>query len=202
MVNFMAEIQIETEYENKLTLGNKAARIGWGLVRMLLFASTPRWGMFKWRAFLLRAFGAKIGHSYVRPSCRVWAPWNLEVGEETALDEGVFCYSVDSIKIGDSAVISREAFLCTASHDIHSPTRDLITAPIVIEDYAWVAARAFVGPGVTIGEGAVVGACAVVTKDVEPWTVVAGNPARFVKKRILNEAANATTGPDSGAKEL
>lgn len=181
----MADTHIQTEYHNNHSLKNKMARVGWNFVQALFFSTAPRWGLYKWRLFLLRMFGAKMGDSYVRPSCRIWAPWNLEVGENTALDEQVNCYCVAPIKIGSSAVISREAFLCTASHDIHSPTRDLITAPIIIGDFAWVAARAFVGPGVTIGEGAVVGACAVVTKDVEPWTIVAGNPARFIKKRSV-----------------
>lgn len=181
----MAEEEIQTAYRNKLSLGNKAGRIGWGLVGALLFSPTPRWGMFKWRRFLLRLFGAKVGNAYIRPSCKVWAPWNLKVGDGAALDEDVLCYCVAPITIGASAVVSREAFLCTASHDIHSPTHDLVTAPIEVGESAWVAARAFVGPGVSIGKGAVVAACSVVTKDVEPWTVVAGNPARFIKNRTI-----------------
>ena len=184
----MVNIQIGKDYKNRLSVGNKVARIAGGFVQTVLFSTTPRWCMFKWRLFLLRLFRAKVGKAYIRPSCKIWAPWNLEVGEGTALDEEVYCYSVAPIKIGSSAVISREVFLCTASHDFQSSTHDLISAPIIIHDYAWVAARAFVGPGVTIGEGAVVGACAVVTKDVEPWTVVAGNPARFVKNRSIRGA--------------
>lgn len=183
----MVESGIQATYHNTHSLKNKLGRIGWSLVRALFFSMTPRWGMYKWRRFLLRLFGARMGKSAVRPSCRIWAPWNLVVGDGAALDEEVYCYCVAPIKIGDSAVISRGAFLCTAGHDIQSPTRDLVAAPIEIGDFAWVAARAFVGPGVVIGEGAVVGACAVVTKDVEPWTVVAGNPARVIKKRTIKK---------------
>lgn len=107
------------------------------------------------------------------------------MGDHSCLSEGVDCYSVDQIAIGSQTVVSQGVFLCCASHDITSQIMELTHHPIVIGPQAWVAARAFVGPGVTVGEGAVVGACAVVTKDVEPWTVVAGNPARFIKKRVI-----------------
>ena len=73
----------------------------------------------------------------------------------------------------------------SASHDVTSPLNPLITAPIVIEDQAWIGAKAYIGMGVTIGQGAVVGATASVYKDVEPWTIVGGNPAKFIKKRIV-----------------
>ena len=107
------------------------------------------------------------------------------MGNHSCLSENVECYSVDRITIGDQVVVSQDAFLCCASHDITSPIMELTYAPITIEAQAWVAARVFIGPGVTVGEGAVVGACAVVTKDVEPWVVVAGNPARVIKRREI-----------------
>ena len=119
------------------------------------------------------------------PSVRVWAPWNLKVGGCVAIDDEVNLYSVDKITIGSKVAISREVFICTASHDITKPNRPLITAPITICDGVWIGARAIILPGVTIGEGAVVAAGAVVTKDVEPFTVVGGNPAKFIKKREL-----------------
>jgi len=121
----------------------------------------------------------------VLPSCKVSQPWKLTMGDYSCLSEHVDCYSVDRITIGSQVVVSQGSFLCCASHDISSPTMELTYAPIAICDQVWVAARAFVGPGVTVGEGGVVGACAVVTKDVESWTVVAGNPARFIKKREI-----------------
>ena len=119
------------------------------------------------------------------PSAKVWAPWNLKVGCCVAIDDYVNLYSVDKITIGSKVAISREAFICTASHDITKPNRPLVTAPITICDGVWIGARAIILPGVTIGEGAVVAAGAVVTKDVEPFTVVGGNPAKFIKKREL-----------------
>ena len=105
----------------------------------------------------------------------------------SCLASDVDCYNVDVIHIGANTTISQGVFLCTASHDITNSLNPLITAPIVIEDQAWVAADAFVGMGVTVGQGAVVGARAAVFKDVEPWTVVGGNPAKFIKKRIVKE---------------
>ena len=94
-------------------------------------------------------------------------------------------YSADKIVIGDKVTISQGAYLCGASHAIDYLNKPLITAPIKIERFAWICADAFVGMGVTIGEGAVVGARAAVFKDVEPWTVVGGNPARVIKKRVI-----------------
>ena len=123
----------------------------------------------------------------VYSSTRIYAPWNLEMGEHSCLADEVDCYNVAPVKIGDNTTISQKSYLCTASHDITKINIPLITAPIVIEDQAWVAADAFIGMGVTVGQGAVVGARASVYKDVEPWTVVGGNPAKIIKKRVINE---------------
>lgn len=107
------------------------------------------------------------------------------MGKNSCLSSDVDCYNVDIVLIGSNVVVSQKAYLCTASHEITHVTYPLIVSPIIIKDQAWIAADAFVGMGVTIGEGAVVGARSVVTKNVEPWTVVGGNPARFIKNRIL-----------------
>ena len=136
---------------------------------------------------LLRLFGAKIDKTaVVYSTARVYYPANLVMGRYSCLASDVDCYNVARITIGDNTTISQGAYLCTASHDITDPLNPLITAPIVIEDQAWVAAHAFVGMGVTIGQGAVVGATASVYRDVLPWTVVGGNPAREIKKRKIN----------------
>ena len=134
----------------------------------------------------MRLFGMKdCGHVGFYPSAKVWAPWNLQLGSYVAIDDAVNLYSADKIIIGTKVAISREAFICTASHDITKPNRPLVTASITIGDGVWIGARAIVLPGVTIGEGAIVAAGAVVTKDVEPWAVVGGNPAKFIKMREL-----------------
>ncbi|MBB3206299.1 putative colanic acid biosynthesis acetyltransferase WcaF [Rhodopirellula rubra] len=135
---------------------------------------------------LLRSFGASIGaNARISPSARVWAPWNLTVGEEASIAHNVDCYCVAPISIGAHATVSQYAHLCSASHDISDPHMSLTMLPISIADQAWVCAGAFIGPGVDIGAGAVVGAHAVVTRSVDEWTVVAGNPARPLKRREL-----------------
>ena len=167
------------------SLRNKVGRAIWTVVWLLLFRPTPR-SLHAWRCLLLRIFGAKLGktvHPY--PSARIWAPWNLEMGDHSCLSEQVDCYCVDKICIGANATVSQYSFLCTASHDYTDPCMPLVTAPITIGERAWVTADVFVAPGVTIGEGAVITARSSVFFDVEPWIVAAGNPAVPVKKRVL-----------------
>lgn len=163
-------------------------RICWYLVNATLFRCLIGIQLRYVRNLLLRAFGAKIPlRSLVYPSCRIWAPWNLTIGRYSAIGPDTQLYNKAPIYVGDNAVISQGAFLCTASHDYTDPHHPLITAPITVGDKAWVAADAFIGMGVTVGEGAVVGARAAVFKDIEPWTVVGGNPARVIKKREMKE---------------
>ena len=165
----------------------KLRRLRWLVVWRLLAAWLPYFVGNWWRVWLLKCFDMKhSGHVSVYPSARVWAPWNVEMGSYVAIDDEVNLYSADKITIGTKVAISREAFICTASHDITKANRLLVTAPITIGDGVWIGARAIILPGVTIGEGAIVAAGAVVTKDVEPWSVVGGNPAKFIKKRVIS----------------
>ena len=173
------------KYRNQLGTRNRIARVAWSVVWVTLYRPSPR-PLHGWRRFLLRRFGAVVGrraHPY--PRAWVWAPWHLTMGDDSCLADGVDCYCVAPVRLGQSALVSQRAFLCTATHDYTDPAFPLIARPIIVADGAWVAAEAFVGPGVTVGEGAVVGARACVTKNVEPWAVVAGNPARVVKQRTL-----------------
>ena len=173
---------------------NRASRATWAFAWLMLFRPSPR-PAHGWRRFLLRSFGAHIGRgATVHASARIWAPWNLEMGEFSCLGAAVDCYSADHIRIGARATVSQYSFLCTASHDIDSAEMTLITAPITIGEHAWVAANAFIAPGVSVGAGAVVGARASVFRDVEPWTVVAGNPARTMRQRSRAVAERATHG--------
>ena len=185
----MGQLHLQ-DYRNRHSLKSKLARALWMAVWALLFRPTPRGTLFRpWRAFLLRCFGAKLGPgANVLPSCRIWQPWRLTMGAHSCLSERVDCYNAAEVTLGDQAVVSQDAFLCTASHDVAKLLKPLTHRPIVIGSYAWVAAEAFVGMGVTVHEGAVVGARAVVAKDVPAWTIVAGNPARPIKKRVLAEA--------------
>lgn len=168
-------------YRNQLSWQNKLARALWSWVWLLLFRPSPR-PCFRWRRFLLRCFGARIGAgSHIYPSARIWAPWNLETGQTVAIADGANIYNPAPVILEDYSIVSQEAFLCAASHDYTRWTFPLVTQPIRVGAHAWIAARAFVHMGVTIGEGCVIGAASVVTKDTPPWTVCAGNPCTVIR---------------------
>jgi putative colanic acid biosynthesis acetyltransferase WcaF len=138
------------------------------------------------RRWLLRAFGAKIGERVdIKPGVRVKFPWRLEVGDHSWLGENVWIDNLDIVSIGANCCISQGAYLCTGSHDWSGSTFDLITAPIRINEGAWIAACSAIGPGVTVGEGAVLGLGSVANKDLQPWTIYLGVPAVFVRARIM-----------------
>lgn len=186
MSNYKVDI---SSYKNSLTRTNQIARFIWTVIWYVFARPLPRSLGNKWKICLLRLFGAKIhSKAKVYSSVRIYMPWNLEMEEHSCLSPEVDCYNVAKIKIGAHSTVSQKSYLCAASHDITLSHNPLITAPIIIEDQAWVAADAFIGPGVTIGQGAVVGARAAVFKDVEPWTVVGGNPAKFIKKREIKDS--------------
>lgn len=184
----MSETKVDlSKYKNALSRKNQLVRLIWGLVWNFCIRPLPKSAGLSWKRFLLRMFGAKLASTAViHSSAKIFYPANLIMEENTCLASGVDCYNVNLVHIGANSTISQKAYLCTASHDISNPLNPLITAPIMIKDQAWVAADAFVGMGVTIGQGAVVGARAAVFKDVEPWTVVGGNPARVLKKREIH----------------
>lgn len=173
----MSDTEVQT-YESELSFKNKLGRTLWGIAYVLLFRFSPR-PLHQWRCFILKSFGARIGDGVkFYSTARVWAPWNLTIGDAAIIGDRVDCYDVAPIYIGYRSVISQDSCLCAATHDHRSTAFSLIPKPVRIESRAWVAARAFVGPGVTIGEKSVVGACAVVFKDVEPGAIVIGNPAK------------------------
>src|SRR5208282_6121583 len=168
----------------KYSRSEMTRRILWSFGRFL-FCLSPR-SCFGWRRAVLRRFGASVGkHVNTYPSTRIYFPWNLTAGDWSAIGEDVLIYNLGPVTLGKKVTISHRAHLCAGTHDYTQPNLPLLKPPIEIGDQAWVCADAFVGPGVVVGEGAVVGARGVANRDVEPWTVVAGNPARFVKKREL-----------------
>jgi len=168
-------------------LSNRLARLAWGLVWGVLFRTSPS-VMHGWRRFLLRLFGAKLGAGvHVYPSAGVWAPWLLQMDEHACLGPNVDCYNVGGVTVGAFATVSQYSYLCGATHDYTRRSMPLVPGAIFIGARAWIAADVFVGPGVTVGEGAVVGARSSVYKDVPPWMVVAGNPARAIKQRHFVE---------------
>lgn len=155
-----------------------------------LFRCSPR-PLFGWRRFLLRCFGARVGRAvHVDPGARIEIPWNLELGNGAAVGAHAWLYSLGPIHIGARATVSHRAHLCAGTHDYTDPSLPLLRTGLAIGADAWICSDAFVGPGVSIGEGAVVGAAAVAMRDVAPWNVVAGNPARFVKMRELKEGVD------------
>ena len=164
----------------KYSAGEQLRRVLWGMGK-LFFRCSPR-PCFGWRRFVLRCFGATVGKNVnTYPSTRIYFPWNLTVGDWSAIGEDVLIYNLGPVTLGEKVTVSHRAHLCAGTHDYTQPDLPLLKPPIEIKNQAWICADAFVGPGVTVGEGAVVGARAVVMKDVTPWMVVAGNPARVIR---------------------
>ena len=178
------------KYKNPWSLSNYCYRAFWKVCWTILPWAVPsrcKLG-YKWRKWLLQKFGAKIGHwSNVLLGVKIRDPRNLEIGDFTSVACGVNFYNAAKVTIGENTVVSANVFFCTATHDHKRVDFPLVCKPITIGNGVWLAMNAFILPGVTIGDGAVVGACSVVTKDVEPWTIVAGNPARVVGKREMTE---------------
>jgi putative colanic acid biosynthesis acetyltransferase WcaF len=165
------------------SLRNRLARLAWQLVYTLLFRPTPP-PLHAWRRCLLRCFGAHIAAGcHIYSDARIWAPWNLHMAAKSCLGPRVICYSMAPIYLGERVVVSQGAHLCTGSHDYTSATFPLYAKPITIGSDAWICTEAFVGPGVQIGEGAVIGARAVAVRSQAAWMVCAGNPAIPLKPR-------------------
>lgn len=160
-------------------------RVTW-IIGSCIFSYTPR-NFFKARVWLLKLFGAEIGENFhIYPSAVVTFPWNLKVGNNVGVGERVMIYNLGKLTLENNVTISQDAYLCGGTHDYHSPELTLIKKEIKVEENAWICARAFVHPGIIISEGSVVGACSVVTKNTKPYDVVAGHPAKALKKRIIN----------------
>jgi len=158
-------------------------RILWSIVEASLFRYSFH-SSYRWRSFLLTLFGAKIGRLVnVRRTCRVYFPWNLRIGDFSSIGDDTVIYNLGAVVIGDLVTISQEAYLCAGTHDYRRLDMLLLTPAVHVRNMAWICARAFVGPGVTVGEGAIVGAASVAMRDVPQWTIVAGNPATFVRER-------------------
>lgn len=170
-----------------ITAKDRLRRLAWAVARLLLYRPTPI-AMHGWRAAVLSAFGACInGRVYPYPDVAIWAPWNLEMAPESCLGAKAECYNVAPVRLGHGVTVSQRSHLCTASHDFDDSGFPLTGAPIVLEDGAWIAAEAFVGPGVTVGTRAVILARCVVVRDVPPGAVMGGNPARHLRDRAFPE---------------
>jgi putative colanic acid biosynthesis acetyltransferase WcaF len=158
----------------------------WWLVQETLFRWTPH-SFDGMRVTLLRLFGAQVGTEVkIRPTARFYYPWHMQIGNRVWIGDQVYCYSLGPIILEDQVVISPGTYLCTGSHDISDPYFGLIVQPIHVQSGAWVAAECFVGPGVTIGEGTVVGARSAVFRDLPPWMICFGTPCTPLKPRLFN----------------
>ena len=166
-------------------LRDRLRRLGWNVACSLFFKPSPR-PFFSWRAWILRRFGARIGQgTYIYPTAKIWAPWHLRVDDTATIGPGAELYNPGGITLEHHAIVSQDAFLCGGTHDFNNPAFPMIWKPIALEPYAWICARAVVLPGVTVGRGAVLGAGAVTSKNLESLGVYAGNPAQRVSTRTL-----------------
>lgn len=157
----------------------------WYFVKVWFFLSPWPWPN-RLKRWLLIRFGAKIGKGmYMRPRVNIHFPWKLTMGDYCSVGDGADLLNMEPITMGDHVTIGHQAYLAAGSHDPRSKTFAYANKPIVIESGAWVATRAFVGPGVTVGENSVVGANATVMKSVPPDSFVAGPPAQVIGRREL-----------------
>jgi len=183
-----AGLNIEDNREaRKYDLADLVRRVLW-MMGEYAFRWSPRTA-FGWRRFVLRLFGAEVGEEvHIYNTATVYYPWNLRIGDWSSIGEDAMIYNLGLVTIGKQVTISQRSHLCAGTHDHTDPEMPLRKPPITVEDQAWVCADAFVGPGVTVGEGAVVGARAVAVSDVDDWTIVGGNPARAIKERVLHSS--------------
>lgn len=175
------------------SIGNRLARVPWGLTYILFFRPSPK-PFHWWRRFLLRRFGAKLGKdTKVHPSAKIWAPWNLTMKDHSTIAPQVDCYCVAPVSIGSHTTVSQYSYLCAASHDFEHPNMLLFSKPIEIGDQCWICADVFIGPGVTVSEGTVVGARSSVFNDLPRWKVCVGNPAKPIRDRMVRSKVESKT---------
>ena len=170
-------------YESPWSGSNRFLRVLWEFCWFVFCSWTPK-PLNEWRLFWLRVFDAKIqGHPFVHQRARIAIPWNLTLHDHACLGDRANAYSLGEIEIGARATVAQEVYLSSATHDFSIASMPLVTAKITIGEDAFIGARAFVMPGITIGARAIVGACSVVTKDVPPDTIAAGNPCKVLRPR-------------------
>lgn len=165
------------------SLTNRLRRAIWNLVCLLLFRPSPR-PLHGWRSMLLRLFGARLGpacHFY--PGARIWAPWNLVCADRVSVGDDAELYNPSPLTMGSHCIVSQGAYICGATHEYNNPAFTLVHFPIRLGAYSWICARASVNPGVNVGPGAILALGSVATRDLEPFGIYAGIPAKKVKER-------------------
>lgn len=157
----------------------------WWIVQSLFFKTSPQF-MYGWRRFIMRSFGAKIGKNVIlRPSMHTQFPWKVSIGDNSWIGDDVNLYSLGNIIIGNNVVVSQKCYLCTGSHDYQSVNFDIFQKEIIIEDECWLATDVFVGPGVTVGKGTMIGARSSVFKSMPENKICLGSPAKPVRDRLI-----------------
>lgn len=165
-------------------LTNRMKRAVWNVVYGLLYRFSPR-PFHAWRCLLLRLFGARLGskcHFY--PKARIWAPWNLICEDRVSVGDEAELYNPSPLYMGSHCIVSQGGYICGATHEYNDPTFPLVHFPMRLGAYSWICARAVVNPGIQVGFGAILGLNSVATKDLEPFGIYAGVPARKVKERL------------------
>jgi putative colanic acid biosynthesis acetyltransferase WcaF len=174
---------IPSRYASPWRFNERLGLLLWTFAWPLFCAWTPK-PFNPWRLLWLRIFGCKIdGYPFVHQHARIHSPWRLILHHRSSVGDRSNIYSLGEIELGRGCVVSQEAYLCTGTHDLNDPNQPLVTAEIRVGEDAFIGARAFIMAGVSIGDRAVVGACSVVTHNVEARSIVAGSPARFLRRR-------------------
>jgi putative colanic acid biosynthesis acetyltransferase WcaF len=173
----------QERYGSPWTAEQRMRRALWGFCWVLFCLWTPK-PLNRWRLFWLRVFGANIhGTPFVHQRARIEIPWNLTMRDRACLGNRANAYSLGEIEIGERATVAQEVYLSTGTHDFTEPEMPLVTGKITIGEDAFLGARVFVLPGISIGARSIIGACSVVSKDVPPDVIAAGNPCCVIKSR-------------------
>lgn len=177
--------QQESAYQSPWSLSTRVMRVVFSTFWTIFCRLTPNPLNF-WRLFVLRMFGATItGRPYIAPSAKIWTPWNVTIEDHACVGPGAELYALGKIILRERCTVSQHAYICTGSHDLTKKELPLVVGTVEIGADAYLFAYAFVSPGVTIGEGAVIGARSVVTKSMPEWTICVGNPCRPIKPRVF-----------------
>ncbi len=174
-------------YASPWSVRSRLCSLVWRVAWLLLFRPTPK-HLYHWRVLLLRLFGCRVsGTPYVAPSAVIKAPWNLALEDRACLGPQSELYNLAPVTLRARSTVAQQAYLCGGTHDFSLPEQPLLVGEIDVGEDAFIGARAFILPGLRVGAGAIIGACAVVTHDVASWTVVAGNPAKPIGTRKRGE---------------
>ena len=188
----MSSINKNTRTGPSFSFFNRCTRMLWSICYILFIRLSPR-PLHAWRAFIYKIFGAQLGKNcHIYPTAKVWAPWNLKCKDKVCIGDQASIYNLSLVEIGEQSVISQNCSICTGTHDYTEPGFPTRSESITIGEHCWIAAEAFIMPGVRIGNGTVVGARSVVTENLPSWKVCLGHPCKPIKDRILHEQKSTT----------